>query len=134
MTSHESLSAQGRLCFITRGALLAQHGHLLPLTPATHARRGRPVFLAPSLACAGGAAARAWLQEIGAPGAAAAPMGAARPTGLLEVGEESMAGGMEVRPPTPDSGDGTSRVVEPSMAEICRAKGACGGGAEAVGC
>lgn len=70
-----------------------------------------------------GAAAAAGAGAMGSaaagPGAAAAgagAMGAAGPTGLLLVGEESMAGGMEVRPA---SGEGTSSVDELIMAAIC---------------
>lgn len=65
---------------------------------------------------AGGAAGPGAGVAAAAGGGAAGAMGAAGPTGLLLVGEESMAGGMEVRPA---SGEGTSRVVEEIMAAIC---------------
>lgn len=76
---------------------------------------------APMGAGAAGAGAMAAGAGPGAAAAGAGAMGAAVPTGLLEVGEESMAGGMEVRPA---SGEGTSRVEVLIMAAICRGEGA----------
>ena len=65
---------------------------------------------------AAGAGAGPGAADTGAMGAPGAAASAAGPMGLLEVGEESMAGGMEVRPA---SVEGTSRLADPTMAAIC---------------
>ncbi len=67
-------------------------------------------------AAAGATAMGSWAAGPGAAAAGAGAMGAAGPTGLLLVGEDSMAGGMEVRPAR---GEGTSSVEELIIAAIC---------------
>lgn len=52
-------------------------------------------------------------------------MGAAGPMGLLLLGEDSMAGGIEVQPAR---GEGTSRVAALTMAAICRGRASGGTG------